>query len=78
MPSARAKLSVPNRGPAVENVVDLMDALKKLLARPRPRPQEQDATEGFAGQKEMLLPIEEKERSEKICKAERATKRKAG
>jgi DNA end-binding protein Ku len=66
--------------PKGENVVDLMDALKRSIAG-------EDATKGkkprkaSAGQKEMLLPIEGKGRpaEKKAAKPQRSTgRRKAG
>src|SRR3979490_3117832 len=64
--------------PRGENVVDLMDALKKSLAS-ETAPKGKKPRKAAAGQKEMLLPIEGKRvAAEKPTKPERATKRKAG
>jgi DNA end-binding protein Ku len=64
--------------PKGDNVVDLMDALKRSIAG-------ETSTKGkkprkaSAGQKEMLLPIEGKGRAEKAAKPQRSTgRRKAG
>ena len=66
--------------PRGENVVDLMDALKKSLASETAAPRGKKARKASAGQKEMLLPIEGKRGAEKkkAAKPERSTKRKAG
>jgi DNA end-binding protein Ku len=59
--------------PRGDNVVDLMEALKRSVSN-------EPAPKGTAGQKEMLLPIEGKRRVEKkkVAKPERSAKRKAG
>ena len=64
--------------PRGENVVDLMDALKKSIASEAPKGKK--PRKASAGQKEMLLPIEGKGRAQKkASKADRATgRRKAG
>jgi DNA end-binding protein Ku len=69
----------PKPRPRGENVVDLMDALKKSLAS-EATPKGKRPRKASAGQKEMLLPIEGKRVAEKkkAAKPERATKRKAG
>jgi DNA end-binding protein Ku len=65
--------------PKGENVVDLMDALKKSLANEAEAPKNKKPRKISAGQKEMLLPIEgKKPAAKKSAKPERATKRKAG
>src|SRR5882724_11592140 len=66
--------------PRGENVVDLMDALKKSLASETAAPKGKKARKASVGQKEMLLPIEGKRGAEKkkVAKPERSTKRKAG
>ena len=66
--------------PRGENVVDLMDALKKSLASETAAPRGKKARKVSVGQKEMLLPIEGKRGAEKkkAAKPERSTKRKAG
>ena len=65
--------------PRGENVVDLMDALKKSLASEAAAPKNKNPRKVSAGQKEMLLPIEgKKPAAKKSAKPERATKRKAG
>lgn len=62
--------------PTGENVVDLMDALKKGLAT-EAAPQGKKPRKAAAGQKEMLLPIEGKRpAAKKAAKAERSTKRR--
>jgi len=77
MPSARVKTIGPKPRPRGENVVDLMDALKKSLASEAALKGKKPRT-AAAGQKEMLLPIEGK-REKKAAKPERSTgKRKAG
>ena len=65
--------------PSGENVVDLMDALKKSLAT-EAAPKGKKSREAAAGQKEMLLPIEgKKPPANKAAKSERSTgRRKAG
>jgi len=65
--------------PKGENVVDLMDALKKSLAG-EPQTTGKKPRKASAGQKEMLLPIEgKKPAAKKAAKPERATgRRKAG
>ena len=65
--------------PKGENVVDLMDALKKSLAG-EPQTAGKKPRKATAGQKEMLLPIEgKKPAAKKAAKPERATgRRKAG
>jgi DNA end-binding protein Ku len=67
--------------PRGENVVDLMDALKKSLASETAAPKDKKPRKASAGQKEMLLPIEGKRGTEKkkAAKPERSTgRRKAG
>jgi len=51
--------------PRGENVVDLMDALKKSLASEAAAPKNKKPRKVSAGQKEMLLPIEGKNRQRK-------------
>jgi DNA end-binding protein Ku len=65
--------------PKGENVVDLMDALKKSLAG-EPQTAGKKPRKAATGQKEMLLPIEgKKPAAKKAAKPERATgRRKAG
>jgi DNA end-binding protein Ku len=65
--------------PKGENVVDLMDALKKSLATATPS-KGKKPRKPAAGQKEMLLPIQGKKPAEKkTAKPERSThRRKAG
>ena len=65
--------------PKGENVVDLMDALKKSIAGAPPA-EGKKPRKASAGQKEMLLPIEGKGRAEKkAAKPQRSTgRRKAG
>jgi DNA end-binding protein Ku len=64
--------------PRGENVVDLMDALKKSIAG-ETAPKGKKPRKAAAGQKEMLLPIEGKKPAKKAAKAERSTgRRKAG
>src|SRR6202047_5110230 len=66
--------------PRGENVVDLMDALKKSIASEAPA-KGKKPRKASAGQKEMLLPIEGKRGAEKkkAAKPERSTgRRKAG
>jgi len=67
----------PKPRPRGENVVDLMDALKKSLAS-EAAPKGRKPRKASAGQKEMLLPIEGKRPVKKAAKSERSTKRKAG
>ena len=70
----------PKPGPKGENVVDLMDALKKSLASETAVPVKgKKPRKATAGQKEMLLPIEgKKPAAKKAAKPERpAAKRKA-
>jgi DNA end-binding protein Ku len=67
--------------PRGENVVDLMDALKKSLASEAAAPRGKKPRKASAGQKEMLLPIEGKRATEKkkAAKPERSTgRRKVG
>jgi DNA end-binding protein Ku len=64
--------------PRGENVVDLMDALKKSLASGG-GPQGKKPRKASAGQKEMLLPIAGKRpAAKKAAKPERSTRRKTG
>jgi DNA end-binding protein Ku len=64
-------------GPKGENVVDLMDALKKSLASEASPAKGKKPRKASAGQKEMLLPIEGKKPAEKkAAKPVRATGRK--
>jgi DNA end-binding protein Ku len=64
--------------PRADNVVNLMDALKKSIASESPKAKK--PRKASAGQKEMLLPIEgKKPAAKKAAKPERATgRRKAG
>jgi DNA end-binding protein Ku len=71
------KLIGPKPRPRGENVVDLMDALKKSIANER-APKGKKPRKVSAGQKEMLLPIEGKKAAKKAAKSERPAKRKAG
>jgi DNA end-binding protein Ku len=65
--------------PRGENVVDLMDALKKSIAGEAAPAKGRKPRKATAGQKEMLLPIEgKKPAAKKAAKPERSTKRKAG
>src|SRR5258708_2959997 len=66
--------------PRGENVVDLMDALKKSIASEAAAPKSKKPRKASAGQKEMLLPIEGKRGADKkkVAKPERSTKRKVG
>jgi DNA end-binding protein Ku len=67
--------------PRGENVVDLMDALKKSIAGETAAPRGKKLRKASAGQKEMLLPIEGKRAAEKkkAAKPERSTgRRKVG
>src|ERR1700675_2899671 len=50
----------PKPRPRGENVVDLMDALKKSIAASAVAPKGKRPRKASAGQKEMLLPIEGK------------------
>jgi DNA end-binding protein Ku len=70
----------PKPGPRGENVVDLMDALKKSIASESAPEKGKKPRKAAAGQKEMLLPIEGKRGAEKkAAKPERSTgSRKAG
>ena len=65
--------------PRGDNVVDLMDALKRSITS-EAVPKSKKPRKASAGQKEMLLPIEGKRRVEKkkVAKTERSAKRKAG
>jgi len=63
--------------PRGENVVDLMDALKKSITS-EATPKGKKPRKASAGQKEMLLPIAGKKPAKKAAKAERTAKRKAG
>jgi DNA end-binding protein Ku len=77
MPSARGKTIGVKPRPRGENVVDLMDALKKSLASEAAVPKGKKPRKASAGQKEMLLPIEGKKPAEKkAAKPLRATGRK--
>jgi len=64
--------------PKADNVVNLMDALKKSIASEAPK--DKKPRKATAGQKEMLLPIEgKKPAAKKAAKPERATgRRRAG
>jgi DNA end-binding protein Ku len=63
--------------PSGENVVDLMDALKRSLATEAAAPKGKKPRKAAAGQKEMLLPIEgKKPAAKKASKPERSTARK--
>ena len=63
--------------PRADNVVNLMDALKKSIASEAPKGKK--PRKASAGQKEMLLPIEGKKAAKKAAKPERATgRRKVG
>jgi DNA end-binding protein Ku len=75
----QGKSIAPKPRPRGENVVDLMDALKKSLAN-ETAPKGKKPRKAGAGQKEMLLPIEGKRGAEKrAAKPERSTgRRKAG
>jgi DNA end-binding protein Ku len=66
--------------PRGENVVDLMDALKKSIANDAQPAKGKKPRKAAAGQKEMLLPIEgKKPAAKKAAKPERATgRRKTG
>jgi DNA end-binding protein Ku len=65
--------------PRGENVVDLMDALKRSIASEAPT-KGKNPRKATAGQKEMLLPIEgKKPAAKKAAKSDRSTgRRKAG
>ena len=75
----QGKVIGPKPRPKGENVVDLMDALKKSLANEAPA-RAKKPRKATAGQKEMLLPIAGKKPAEKkATKPERSTgRRKAG
>jgi DNA end-binding protein Ku len=60
----KGKTIGPKPRPRGENVVDLMEALKKSLAS-EATPHGKRPREASAGQKEMLLPIEEKRGAER-------------
>ncbi len=77
-PSAEFIAAKPR--PRGENVVDLMDALKKSVASEAAAPKGKKPRKASVGQKEMLLPIEGKRGADKkkVAKPERSTKRKAG
>src|SRR5882762_5862017 len=79
-PRATARPLPPSPRPRGENVVDLMDALKKSIAGEASPAKGKKPRKAAAGQKEMLLPIEGKGRAQKkAAKSERATGlRKAG
>jgi DNA end-binding protein Ku len=66
--------------PRGENVVDLMDALKRSIATRSTAPKGKKPRKAAARQKEMLLPIEgKKSAAKKAVKPERSTgRRKAG
>ena len=65
--------------PRGENVVDLMDALKKSIAGEASPAKGKKPRKAAAGQKEMLLPIEGKKPAKKAVKSERSIgRRKAG
>jgi DNA end-binding protein Ku len=67
----------PKPRPKGENVVDLMDALKKSLAREAAASKGKKPRKASAGQKEMLLPVEgKKPAAKKAAKPERATGRR--
>jgi DNA end-binding protein Ku len=70
----------PKPRPKGENVVDLMDALKKSIANDAQPVKGKKPRKASAGQKEMLLPIEGKRATEKkAAKPARASgRRKAG
>jgi DNA end-binding protein Ku len=74
------KIIGPKPRPKGENVVDLMDALKKSIASEVAAPKGKRPRKATAGQKEMLLPIEgKKPTAKKATKPERSTgRRKAG
>src|SRR3984893_15560269 len=62
--------------PKGENVVDLMDALKKSLASEAAAPKGKKPRKASASQKEMLLPIEGEEPAKRVAKSERSIGRK--
>src|SRR3982074_2590200 len=62
----------PKPRPKGDNVVDLMDALKKSLAS-EASPSGKKPRKATAGQKEMLLPIEGKKPAKKAAKVERSS-----
>ena len=63
--------------PKGENVVDLMDALKKSIAGGSAPPKAKKRRKAVPGQKEMLMPIEgKKPAAKKAAKPERSTRRK--
>jgi DNA end-binding protein Ku len=70
----------PKPRPKGENVVDLMDALKKSIAGGESAPPKvKRRRKAASGQKEMLMSIEgKKPAAKKAAKHERATRRKAG
>ena len=71
----------PKPRPKGENVVDLMDALKKSISgASAPAPKAKKPRKAAAGQKEMLMSIEgKKPAAKKAAKPERSTgRRKAG
>ncbi len=76
--SGKAITSKPR--PKGENVVDLMDALKRSIANDAQPAKGKKPRKAAAGQKEMLLPIEGKRpAAKKAAKPERATgRRKTG
>src|ERR1700716_4473550 len=64
--------------PKGENVVDLMDALKKSLANEAAAPKGKKPRKASAGQREMLLPIEGKKPAAKKAAKSATGRRKAG
>jgi DNA end-binding protein Ku len=64
--------------PKGENVVDLMDALKKSLASEAVAPKGKKPRKASAGQREMLLPIEGKKPAAKKAAKSATGRRKAG
>src|SRR5712671_4326985 len=64
--------------PKGENVVDLMDALKKSLANEGAAPKGKKPRKASAGQREMLLPIEGKKPAAKKAAKSATGRRKAG
>src|SRR6202790_2751002 len=58
----------PKPRPRGENVVDLMDALKRSLASEAAAPKGKKPRKAAAGQKEMLLPIEGKKTGKQAAK----------